>query len=58
MEVKINLNQEQAAALLDFLRGMPLSSNTTLEIGVREACVALRDVVEPVGVKSRNPADR
>jgi len=31
MEVKINLNQEQAAALLDFLRGMPLSSNTTLE---------------------------
>ena len=38
MEVKINLNQEQAAPLLDFLQGVTLWN--------------------PVGVKSRNPADR
>ena len=47
MEVKINLNQEQAATLLDFLRGMPLSSNTTLESASEKLRVALRDVVEP-----------
>jgi len=47
MEVKINLNQQQAAALLDFLRGIPLSSNTTLESASEKLRVALRDVVEP-----------
>ena len=43
MEVKINLNQQQAAALLDFLRGMPLSSNTTLESASETALARTSD---------------